>query len=315
MQSQLAEMLTTAGTKISEAEFSTILKTLQTTSGDLNGLLCQAGFGSETISDWLNGRSLPSASFRAPLLHMFVMAALDHYMTVSPLLELQQMVGERGRDASSQFVRRGDSILDQRLDTLDFLPRLGKYASNYIAREEFVMLGELLAKSKQEVLRTPGAGDATLNGLNKVLMERFGVVIGSLSRSESEHYQQITYNRNCLQGAAGKPLPSRWDSAELKPEFKGLNWDALRPKVTQGVEIYVQVHADPDLLEKLGQLGILYKTQLATAPLSVIDRLCHGHEGWREQLLAMLNGTGLTFGTQVPPFMDPNVEVYQESGT
>ncbi len=307
LRSQLTEALVTTGTEISETEFFTALGPLQAVSEDLNGFLCQAGFSRETISDWLNKKSAPSAVSRAPLLQMFVTMILDYYVDVSPLHEIRRMLEERG----SNTALRGGLPLDQKLETLDFIKKLSFRTRSRIKMEGPITLRELLAKSAQEMLVISNFGRKSLDELNEALMMNVGVRIGSWSSRERNHYEGRVKTRNYLNRAAAKPVPSEWDTVELKPEYKGLDWHARRAKEIEGAKLYLQAYADTELLEALKQLGILYNTQLATAPLSVIDQLCHGHERWRVQLSAMLKSTGLEFGTQVPPFLNDTVAVYR----
>ena len=229
LRSQLTEALVTTGTEIPETEFFTAFGTLQAISEDLNGLLCQAGFNGEAVSDWLNKKSAPSAASRAPLLQMFMTMILDHYVNTSPLQELRQILDERSHDGSNTALR-GRPPLDQKLETLDFIEKLGVRTRNCIKNESFVTLGELLARSEQKMLLIPNFGRISLNELNEALMKNVGVHVGSLSSIERKRYEWRAETRCYLNRAAAKPVPYEWDSNELKPEYKSLDWHACRAK-------------------------------------------------------------------------------------
>lgn len=309
LRSQFADTLGTTGKDISETAFSAALGTLKTISEDLKGILLQAGFNGENVSDWLNGKSTPSAAFRAPLLQMFVTVILDYYVDISPLQELRQILDEHSHDGSDTALRVRPT-LDQKLEKLDFLQKLSRRIVSRIKNVGLVTLGELLAMSEKKMLQIPNFGRTSLKELNEALIMNVGVCVGSLTTAERKCYEWRAQTREYLNLAAAKSVLSGWSTGEVKPEYMYLTWDGRDKKVREGAKPYVQAHADTELLEALKQLGIHDKTQLATAPLSVIDQLCHGHEHWRGQLSAMLRDAGLEFGTQVPPFLNDNVAVY-----
>jgi len=315
LRKKLVEQVTFASSEeISPEAFFAAIDVLTEFAGDLKSVLCEAGFCLEMASEWLSKKSAPRESFRKPLLYMLATTVFDS-ADAGPLNELHQMLGEQVSQAnpsSAKTVTRAP--LDAKVYELPWWKDLPVRTRNCIKNDGIESLGEVLARTEAEWLRTPNFGRKSLNDLNAVVKEHYGVGLGHLSEADRERYSEMTDARGWLNSAAGELLRTHWDSPELKPEYKDLGWEARRSKVARGEEIYVQVNADAELLEALKQQGIIYSTQLATAPQSVIDRLCEGHSNWRTQLIGMLKASrgGLKPCMPVPLHLRETVVIYEQ---
>lgn len=302
--------------EISEEEFSAALDTLGQISSNTHEILQRAGFSDQSTADWLSKKLAPPADFRRPLLQIIVLAVLDDFAETKLRDELQQLVREWNSETDMATVRvSAKASLERTLDELGVLKELSLRVRNCIINDGVVTLGDALVKNEAEWLRTPNFGRKSLNELNEALTERFGVKVGCLTGTEREQYEGVSNTRENLEWASGMELSSQWDSNELKPEFKNMGYEALQNRMGRGEEVYIKTTADPELMEALKKEGITYKTELATAPQSVIDRICAGRDDRRKQLVEMLKSSswkGLQLQTKVPSHLKSRVRVYQE---
>lgn len=302
-----------SGSEISEKAFFTELESLSAYADNVGAILQEAGFQQDVVSAWLGGSSAPSASFRRPLIQLLFSALRD---SIDPgpeadLYRILQVRGFAGPDADAR--RRTRLPLGERISALAFSKELSVRMFNCIKNEGIVTLGELLVPSHAEWLRVPNFGRKSANELNMALRKQFGIGIGEIPERERARFEGMSVNRSVLEAAAGQPLSTRWNSGELKSEFRDLSTQDRREKMSAGTEIYVQIFADTALIESLRQAGIVQKTQLATAPQHVIEQICQGRGEWTTQLpnLLKLDLYRLNLYTKVPLHLDPRVLVYE----
>ncbi len=83
-----------------------------------------------------------------------------------------------------------------------------------------------------------------------------------------------------------------------------------------GKEVYNRIHnIDHRLIEALNSVGIIYKTQLATAPEEILIEVCASHKTWKEELPKPLGGlkVGLELHTPIPLYLDEDILVYRRT--
>lgn len=315
LRAQLLDMLTESHSEeMTEEEFFASLETLKKFLENLEGVLQQAGFNDEIVSAWFGKKVVLSDSFRKPLLQIIIAAVLDQYAEVGPLQEMCHFSAEWSRGVLPPFARGSKLPLERKVAELAIWKDLGTRVKSIITFNGIVLLGEVLALTEVEWLRTPNFGYKSLNELNEALKQCFGVAVGCLSEADRALYVWMADARLRLNGAAGKLLQS---SSEVKPEYKNLGWDDLRKKIQGGEEVYVQISVDSKLIETLKQAGIVYKTQLATAPQNIITQVCSGHPSWPTQLCRLLllyssepRYPSLQLQTKIPPHLNEDVTVY-----
>lgn len=312
-QDLMVELLSNLQEEVSDTVFYTVLDTLKKME-NLDELLCQAGFTKETTKGWLNKEIVPPAPLRKPLLEIIMATAFDRYVLTGPRQELRRFLETAGNNAFNPVAKVGpkELPLEQNFSELEIAKTLPVRVLNGLVNSEFVVLGEILAASEMEILRVPNLGRKSLNQLNEALRDVFGVGVGSLVGDERARFWQMHEDRDRLVRSRGEAIESNWKTLELKPEYRDSLYEERLKKQQEVVEVHIEVIIDSGLIEALTQAGIVYKTQLATAPQSVIDQICLGHEDWLSQLETILSRGNLRLRTPIPLFLADTVDVYRE---
>jgi hypothetical protein len=307
---------------ITEESFFAILDGFAEISGNLDAVLGQAGFDTKVAGAWLRKEDPPKENFRGPMLRMLAEVVFDYYADNRLFHDLHQVLEEWG---GGELPKCAEIPLESTLVDLGVIKDIGNLHGgvrilNCIKNEGIVTLGELLCRKDHEMLRVPHFGRKSLNELKAYLNDRFGADLQDREASDPnlERFEVMARNRLSLQVFAGESLVTQWHEGEKKLEYADLDYHAFRNVLSEQKEeaVYVQIYAEPDLLKALEEAGITHRTQLATAPQSVLSRVCHGKTGWKAQLEDLLGSTigysnrRLSLGMSIPLFLDPKVEVY-----
>lgn len=320
LKTEIAQLLALNDTnELSENDFFAAMDAFEKVSGDLSTVLNQAGFNTEVSSDWLAKKQAPPAKFRCSTLKMLLEFVIDHYTDSRLFHDMYNVLREWQPIESVEYkspINR-ELLLSKHLK--DFYDRksLSIRAANALIGGGVVTVGDLVKKTESEVLCMINFGRKSLNDVKEFLTE-IGLCFGCLSQGERIRVEiRRTLNENY-----GKLLVTKWFGS-VKPEFSDLKPYQLQEKLQSGDEPCEEVKADAELLKALEDVGITYRTELATAPKEVLDEICKGREDWAKQLPELLREPKRPFEIEdrlwilslylvTPQYLDEGVKVYQK---
>ncbi len=306
--------------EMSEKDFFVIIEVFNKISGNLDFVLGQAGFSSESRRAWINKVTAPDVRFRLPIVQLLLVAVVDYYADTRLAYDLQAFLEEWGHPGSGPKTPTDRSVLlSKYLDEINGWSwgSMSVRAINAIKNEDIRTVGELVSRSEADILRTPNLGRKSLNEI-KAFLKGIGLSLGSLNGAEKEQVKV----RRLLNENAGKPLTTEW-CVGIKPAYKELQSHERLRKWHDKEDPYVWEKADPDLILALNVAGITERTELATAPKDVLETICSGHDGWNAQVVNLFKDPrprdghwqqAFTLGLhlQVPPHLSEDVKVYRE---
>lgn len=277
------------GHTITSEDFFASIEALVKMDVNYQEALQKAGFGKDVVTSWVTKSSCPAHYVLKPTLHLALAAMLDDLL-------LNKIEG-----GTSLLLHSGDvpvvtedrsELLVRSIESFTSLDDLSVRVRNAFKNSNIYLLGDLLLCTESELLRIPNFGRKSLNEVIAALVEtKTGFTLGCLNaEEESEALLRRRFNANIM--------------TEIGSKF-----------TIDGREELV----DEGLLDELQKLGVKYKTELATCPKDVIEKLCDGKSGWKRQLSSILGHAPYYFSEKLELYMDapqhlhPSVRVYQSS--
>ena len=169
---------------VSEADFFEMIGMVAILTQNLPAVLSTAGIAAEVAEQWQKKRQAPNAAHRKNTLFLLMGYAKEYVAKATIQADLVRLVEEFGGERVTSSV----PAFEKTLEELELFDHVAYRIKQAIKNNETKTLGELLAMSEGEFLRTPNIGRQSLRELNIALKHLYGMEVGSLTRKQLEEY-------------------------------------------------------------------------------------------------------------------------------
>lgn len=174
--------------EMSEDDFFCAIEAFEKISGNLDVILSQTEFNSKSCNAWVNKVTGPAVRSRSLIIQILLDEVIDYYAETRLANDLRGFLEEwihtNGNELSNTVDRA--LLLSKDLSDIDVgNMNLSVRVLRSLRNDDIRTVGELVSRSRLDILRTPNLGRKSLNEI-EAFLGRIGLSLYCMSAEENE---------------------------------------------------------------------------------------------------------------------------------